>query len=98
MYIHRIQERRIRVRYYIGGHKALNDVLSSSQSMRCRASISNREVSRWASYTEGGNVSQTPKENSGPKEEKGVEGGELLWYDERAEGDIWEVKDMARQV
>ena len=78
MHIHRPQKRRVWVKYYIGGHRALTDVLPASQAVRCRAPISNGEASGWASHAEGGNVSQAPKENSGPKEERGVEGGDLL--------------------
>ena len=98
MHIYRTQESRVGVRYCIGGYIALIDVLPASQSMRCRALISNREASGWASHAEGGNIGQAPRENFGPKEERGVEGGELLWYDERAGGDVLEVKDMARPV
>ena len=60
MHIHRTQESRVGVRYCIGGHRALTDVLPASQCMRCRAPISNREASGWASHAEGGNVGQAP--------------------------------------
>ena len=77
MHNHHTQERRVGVKYYVGGHRALADVSPASQAVRCRAPISNGEASGWASHAEGGNVSQAPKENSGPKE-RGVEGGDLL--------------------
>lgn len=44
MHIHRTQERRAGVRYYIGGHRVLIDVLPVSQAMRCRAYISSGEA------------------------------------------------------
>ena len=62
MFIHCPQKRRIWVKYYIGWHKVLADVLPASQDVKCRALISNGEASGWASHAEGGNVSQAPKE------------------------------------
>ena len=78
MHIHRPQKRRVWVKYYIGGHRALTDVSPASQDVRCRSPISNGEASGWTSHAEGGNVSQAPRENYGPKEEREVEGGNLL--------------------
>ena len=60
MHNHHTQERRVGVKYYIGGHRALTDVSPASQAVRCRAPISNGEASGWASHAEGGNVSQAP--------------------------------------
>ena len=60
MHIHRTQERRLGVRYYIGGLRALTDVSPASQAMRCRTPISNGEASGCASHPEGGNVGQAP--------------------------------------
>ena len=84
MHIHCTQKRIVGVKYWIGGHRALADISPASQAMRCRAPISNEEASGWASHVEGGNVSQALRENSGPKKERGVEGGYLLWCGERA--------------
>ena len=44
------------VKYYMGGHNALTEVLPASQAVRCRAYISNKEASGRASRAEGGNV------------------------------------------
>ncbi len=60
MHTHRPQRKRVWVKYYVGGHRALTDVLPSSQDVRCRAPISNGEASLWASHVGGGNVSQAP--------------------------------------
>ena len=60
MHIHCPQKRRIWVKYYIGGHRALADILPSFQDVRCRAPISNRKAGGWVSHAERGNVSQTP--------------------------------------
>ena len=63
--------------YILGGHRALTDVSSAAHDMSCRTPVSNWELaSRWASHAEGGNVSQAPREDSGPKEERVEEGGE----------------------
>ena len=60
MHMYRIQKKRIGVIYWIGEHRALTDVLPTSQAMRCRAPISNGEATGWASHEEGGNVGQAP--------------------------------------
>ena len=52
---------------------------AASQAVGCRAPSSNWGASGWASYAEGRNVSRAPKENSGPKDERGV--GEGICYD-----------------
>ena len=60
MHNHHIQERRVGVKFYIGGHRALIDVSPASQAVRCRAPISNGEASGWVLHAEGENVSQAP--------------------------------------
>lgn len=52
MHIHYLQKRRIYVKYYIGGHKILNDILLAFQDMRYKALIANRNASGWAFYIE----------------------------------------------
>ena len=60
MHIHHPQKRKVWVKYYIGGHRTLTDVLPTSQNVRCRALTSHGEASGWVSHAEGGNVSQAP--------------------------------------
>lgn len=67
----------MRVKYQIGGNETLVDVSHASQAINCRASISNKEASGWASSLEGENVSQPPRENSEQKEERCVNGEKL---------------------
>ena len=70
MHNHRTQERRVGVKYCIGGHRALTDISPASHAVRCRAPISNGEASGWASHAKGGNVSQAATENFGPKRKR----------------------------
>ena len=78
IHIHCIKEKRVRVRYYIGGCKVLTDVLLTSQCTRCKASIFNKKASGWAFHAEGKNVGHSPRQNSRLIEKKDVKGRELL--------------------
>ncbi len=51
-HIHRLPKRRVWVKHYIGGHRALTDVSPASQD------VANAEAIGWAYHDEGGNVSQ----------------------------------------
>lgn len=50
----------VRIKYEIGGYRALTDVLTVFCAMKCKVLIFNSEASEWAFYTKGGNVSQAP--------------------------------------
>ena len=55
----------MRVKYYIGGHRALTEVSPASQTMMCRAPMSNGEACRWASHAEQGKfLGQAPVTHS----------------------------------
>ena len=44
-YNHHTKERRVGVKYYIGGHRAMTDVSPTSQAVRCKTPTSNGEAS-----------------------------------------------------
>ena len=75
-HIHRPQKRRVWVLYWWA--QSTDCRFAASQAVGCRAPRSNWGASGWAFYVEGRNVSRAPKKNSGPKDERGVEEGDLL--------------------
>lgn len=59
IYNHHIEKKRIKVKYYIGRHKTLTDILLIAQAVKCKVSISNKKAKVWVFYVESRNVSQT---------------------------------------
>lgn len=89
MYIYCIQNRMVGIKILdFSRYKALINILLASQTMRCRASISNKKSSGWESDVEEGNVSQLPKKNSKPKKNGVVRGIYLLLCCKKAKNNV----------
>lgn len=75
--LHTKEENRRNNVYIFGWHRAFTYILFTAYNMSCKTFISNWKLnSRWASYAKGKNVTQAPREDSGPKEERIEEGWE----------------------
>lgn len=52
------KEKKIIIKYFIGWHKAITNVLHISHTIRCKVISSNKKASKWASHMERKNIAQ----------------------------------------
>lgn len=92
------RKRRFLIKYWIGEHKILTNILLAFLIISCKTYISDKKISRWISHAKRKNIDQTPRKKFG-QIKKNFKKRKRLWdYIERIKSDICNIKNIAWSI